>query len=138
MVIVIDIIRLISAGAEYDDPNSIFITYPVICGNVSDDNGNPLANVDIDVTGDDGSAQTVQTDVSGNYKAIAAIPENVVDVTYEIRENDLPGYISISDVDGANDNLITRTIALESSCGNDFVDGIEVVLELVDKTDISL
>ncbi|NNK53741.1 MAG: cadherin-like domain-containing protein, partial [Flavobacteriaceae bacterium] len=122
--------------AEYDDPNSIFITYPVICGNVSDDNGNPLANVDIDVTGNDGSSQTVQTNASGDYKAIAAIPENVVDVTYEIRENDLPGYISISDVDGANDNLITRTIALESSCGNDFVDGIEVILELVDKTDI--
>ncbi|MCW5521206.1 cadherin-like domain-containing protein, partial [Aureitalea sp. L0-47] len=121
---------------DYNDPNSIFVTYPVICGNVSDENGNPLENVQIDVTGDDGSSQTVQTNANGDYKAIAAIPENEVDVTYEIFENDLPGYVSISDVDGANDNLITRTIALESSCGNDFVDGFEVVLELIEKTDI--
>ncbi|MAP54255.1 MAG: hypothetical protein CL605_05075, partial [Altibacter sp.] len=122
--------------AEYTNPNSVIVTYPVICGNVSDDNGNPLQNVEIDVTGNDGSAQTVFTDANGNYKAIAQIPEALVDVTYEIRENDPAGYISISDVDGANDNLITRTIDLESTCGNDFVDGIEVVLTLQSKTDI--
>jgi|GEM_PF-1331868 len=122
--------------AEYNNPNSVLITYPVICGNVSDDSGNPLANVSVDVTGSDGSSQTVTTNSSGNYKAIAVIPEALVDVTYEIRENDPAGYISISDVDGANDNLITRVINLESTCGNDFVDGIEVNLSLVSKTNI--
>ena len=111
--------------ADYDDPNSVLFTYPVICGNVSDEIGDPLAGVDVDVTGTDGSSQTVQTDNQGNYMAVAEIPEASASVTYEIRENDLPGYISISDVDGANDNLITREIELASSCGNDFVDGLE-------------
>ena len=110
---------------DYNDPDSVLITYPVICGNVSDEGGDPLSGVDVDITGTDGSSQTVTTDGSGNYKAVAIIPEALVDVTYEIRENDPAGYISISDVDGANDNLITRTIALESTCGNDFVDGAD-------------
>lgn len=110
-------------SADYTDPDSVLITYPVICGNVSDDFGSPLVGVEIDVTGSDGSSVTVTTDSSGNYKAIAAIPEALVNVDYEIRENDLPGYISISDVDGANDNLISRMIDLMSTCGNDFVDG---------------
>ncbi|MEM7187307.1 MAG: cadherin-like domain-containing protein, partial [Bacteroidota bacterium] len=111
--------------ADYDDPNSVFFTYPAICGNVSDQSGDPLANVEIEITGDDGSSQTVQTDAQGNYKGVAEIPEDRASVTYEIRETDLAGYISISDVDGANDNLITREIELASSCGNDFVDGFE-------------
>ena len=110
-------------SADYTDPDSVLITYPVICGNVSDDFGAPLVGVEIDVTGSDGSSVTVITDNDGNYKAVAEIPEALVDVDYEIRENDLPGYNSISDVDGANDNLISRTINLMSTCGNDFVDG---------------
>ena len=111
--------------AEYDDPNSVFFTYPVICGNVSDESGDPLEGVDITITGSDGSSQIVQTDAQGNYKGVAEIPEANVGVTYEIRESDPAGYISISDVDGANDNLITREIELASSCDNDFVDGFE-------------
>ena len=111
--------------AEYDDPETVLFTYPAICGNVSDEGGNPLVGVDVDITGSDGSAMTVQTDSNGNYEAVAEIPANMVDVVYEIRENDPVGYISISDVDGANDNLITRTISVKSSCGNDFVDGVE-------------
>ncbi|WP_197463454.1 Ig-like domain-containing protein, partial [Cochleicola gelatinilyticus] len=110
-------------NANYTNPESVLITYPVICGNVSDDDGNPLANVEIDVTGSDGSSVTVQTDNQGHYMATAFIPEALVDVTYEIRENDPDGYVSVSDVDGDNDNLITRVINLASTCGNDFVDG---------------
>ncbi|PKA83674.1 putative repeat protein (TIGR01451 family)/gliding motility-associated-like protein [Ulvibacter sp. MAR_2010_11] len=112
-------------NANYNDPNSVLITYPVICGKVTDQGGDPLVGVEIDVTGSDGSSQTVTTGANGSYKAVAAIPEALVDVTYEIRENDLPGYESISDVDGANDNLITRVINLMSTCGNDFVDGVD-------------
>ncbi|HBR53676.1 MAG TPA: hypothetical protein DEA82_05605, partial [Flavobacteriaceae bacterium] len=122
--------------ADFDDPDAVFITNPVICGNVSDEQGNPLANVSIDVVGSDGSSETVMTDGDGNYKKEVVIPDPFSEVVFEIMENDLPGYISISDVDGANDNLITRTISLESSCGNDFVDGFEVILELVSKTNI--
>ncbi len=122
--------------ADFEDPDAIFITNPVICGNVSDEQGNPLANVTLDITGSDGSSETVTTDSNGDYKKEVVIPNPLTEVVFEIFENDLPGYISVSDVDGANDNLITRTISLESSCGNDFVDGFEVILELVTKTDI--
>jgi uncharacterized repeat protein (TIGR01451 family)/gliding motility-associated-like protein len=112
-------------NANYSNPESVLITYPVICGTVTDQGGDPLVGVEIDVTGSDGSSQTVTTGSNGSYKAIAEIPEALVDVTYEIRENDPQGYESISDVDGANDNLITRVINLMSTCGNDFVDGID-------------
>ncbi len=122
--------------AEFLDPDAVFITNPVICGNVSDEQGNPLENVAVDITGSDGSSETVFTDAGGNYKKEVVIPNPSTEVIFEILENDLPGYVSISDVDGANDNLITRTISLESSCGNDFVDGFEVILELISKTDI--
>ena len=61
--------------ADYDDPVSVLFTIPVICGNVSDEGGDPLVGVDIDVTGSYGSSQTVQTDNQGNYTAIADISE---------------------------------------------------------------
>ncbi|NNC46638.1 MAG: hypothetical protein HKN99_12210, partial [Winogradskyella sp.] len=48
-------------NANYEDPYSVLVTYPVICGNVNDNQGNPLANVSIDVTGSDGTSQTVIT-----------------------------------------------------------------------------
>ena len=112
-------------SANYQSPNSILVTYPVICGQVKDNSDNPLTGVSINVTGSDGSVQNLTTNSSGNYKAVAAIPEALVDVVYEIREDDPNGYISISDIDGSNDNLITRTINLKSTCGNNFVDGVE-------------
>ncbi|RMA56688.1 Ig-like domain-containing protein, partial [Ulvibacter antarcticus] len=111
-------------SANYTNPESVLITYPVICGNVSDEGGDPLVGVPINVTGTDGSAVSTTTDSNGNYKVVATIPEALVNVDYSINETDLPGYISISDVDGANDNLISRTINLMSTCGNDFVDGV--------------
>ncbi|MFD0844796.1 SprB repeat-containing protein, partial [Flaviramulus multivorans] len=123
-------------SADYKNPNSILVTYPVICGQVKDNNNNPLEGVSVNITGSDGSVQNLTTDASGNYKAIAAIPEALVDVVYEIQENDSEGYISISDVDGANDNLITRTINLKSTCGNDFVDGRKPKIKVDDKTHI--
>ncbi|MGV6829896.1 MAG: Ig-like domain-containing protein, partial [Flavobacteriales bacterium] len=127
---------LVVDNANYNNPNSELITYPVICGNVSDVDGNALTGVNIDITGSDGSSQTVQTDLNGDYKGVAVIPEALVDVVYSINETDLTGYISVSDVDGANDNLITRTINLASTCGNDFVDGPELIISLDNKTDI--
>ncbi len=124
-------------NATYDDPNSVLVTYPVICGQVTDvNNSEPLAGVTVDVTGSDGSSQSVVTDANGNYKAIASIPSFFVEVIYSIRENDPSGYISVSDVDGANDNLITKPIRVQSVCGNDFVDGVEPTININDKTDI--
>ncbi|WP_208997332.1 Ig-like domain-containing protein, partial [Patiriisocius marinistellae] len=122
--------------ATYINPETVVITNPVICGNVSDDQGNPLPNVDIDVTGANGSTQTVTTNADGDYRAIAIIPAIDVEVDFEIRENDPSGYFSVSDIDGANDNLITKTLDIMSTCGNDFVDGTNVELEIGQKTDI--
>ncbi|MDO7173358.1 SprB repeat-containing protein, partial [Mariniflexile sp. AS56] len=122
--------------ANYQNPNSVLITQPVICGTVYDVEGNPLNNVNVNITGSDGSVKNVVTDSSGKYKTVVEIPEAFVDVVYEIRESDLNGYISVSDADGANDNLITRTINLMSSCGNDFIDGVQPEISIDGKTDI--
>jgi len=122
--------------ANYTDPNSVLITYPVICGSVKDINGSPLSNVKVDITGSDGSLQNLTTDSSGNYKAVARIPEALVDVVYKIKETDLNGYISVSDTDGANDNLITKTINLASTCSNNFVDGVKPKITVEKKTDL--
>ncbi|WP_299768193.1 Ig-like domain-containing protein, partial [uncultured Dokdonia sp.] len=123
-------------NATYVDPVSIFITTPVICGNVSDEEGNPLANVQIVVEGDDNTSVTTQTDADGNYRVATEIDDINAIVNYEIRETDLAGYISISDVDGANDNLISRTINVQSSCDNDFVDGFELIISAEGQTDV--
>ncbi|SNS34406.1 Ig-like domain-containing protein, partial [Dokdonia pacifica] len=123
-------------NATYVDPVSIFITTPVICGNVSDEEGNPLANVQVVVDGDDGTSTTVITDADGNYRALTEIDDINAVVDYEIRETDLTGYISISDADGANDNLISRTINVQSSCDNDFVDGFELIISAEGQTDV--
>ena len=109
-------------NANYANPQSTIITAPVICGNVSDEGGDPLRGVTVSVSGSDGSSETTTTDINGNYRFTTEIPSALVDVTYTIIEEDLDGYVSISDVDGANDNTITRVINLMSSCGNDFVD----------------
>ncbi|NNC51007.1 MAG: hypothetical protein HKO01_10765, partial [Flaviramulus sp.] len=127
---------LVMNCANYTNPNLVKVTYPVICGTVQDIDGNSLPNVNISITGSDGSVKNLTTDSLGNYKAVAEIPDALVDVVYEIRETDLNGYISVSDVDGANDNLITRTINLMSTCGNDFVDGVEPEVSIDDKIDI--
>ncbi|MEP0387182.1 MAG: SprB repeat-containing protein, partial [Dokdonia sp.] len=123
-------------NATYVDPVSIFITAPVICGNVSDEEGNPLQNVEINVVGDDNTSTTVFTDADGNYRALTEINDINAVVDYVITETDLAGYISISDVDGANDNTINRTINIQSSCNNDYVDGFELIISAEGQTDV--
>ncbi|WP_405252247.1 Ig-like domain-containing protein [Dokdonia sp. Asnod3-C12] len=113
---------LVLDNAEYVNPESTILSAPVICGNVSDEGGDPLTNVEVDIIGSDGSTGTVATDINGDYRYATSIPSAMVDVTYVVIENDNSGYVSISDVDGANDNRITRVINLMSTCGNDFVD----------------
>ena len=111
-------------NADYIDPVSTMITAPVICGNVSDDTGNPLSNVGIEITNSHTANATVFTDNEGNYRYATPIVDNLGEVIYEIRENDPDGYISSSDTDGANNNLITRSVNLRSACDNNFVDAL--------------
>ncbi|PHQ27678.1 Ig-like domain-containing protein, partial [Leeuwenhoekiella nanhaiensis] len=110
-------------SANYQNPQSTIVTAPVICGNVSDEGGDPLRGVSVSLSGSDGSSASTTTDINGNYRFATAIPSALVNVTYTITETDLDGYVSVSDVEGdPADNKITRVINLISSCGNDFVD----------------
>ena len=121
---------LLLDNVDYDNPLSTVITEPVICGNVSDRGGEPLANTEITISGTDNNSATVFTDASGNYRYEATILNNGADVTYEIRETDPDGYVSVSDIDGGTDrNLITKTINFFSSCDNSFVDILRPVAE---------
>ncbi|MFI8378861.1 Ig-like domain-containing protein, partial [Leeuwenhoekiella sp. NPDC079379] len=110
-------------NANYANPQSTIVTAPVICGNVSDEGGDPLRGVKVNITGTDGSSATLSTDVNGNYRYQTSIPSALVDVTYTITETDLENYVSISDADGGPDfNKITRVVNLMSTCQNNFVD----------------
>ncbi|MCC4214740.1 Ig-like domain-containing protein, partial [Leeuwenhoekiella parthenopeia] len=110
-------------NANYTDPQSTIITAPVICGNVSDEGGDPLSGVTVSLSGSDGSSASTTTDINGNYRFATAIPSALVNVTYTITEVDPTGYVSVNDVEGEpTDNKITRIINLISSCENNFVD----------------
>uniref|UniRef100_UPI00351717C2 Ig-like domain-containing protein n=1 Tax=Leeuwenhoekiella palythoae TaxID=573501 RepID=UPI00351717C2 len=111
------------SNANYTDPQSTIVTAPVICGNVSDEDGDPLVGVTIQIDGTDGSSTTLTTDANGNYRYATAIPSALVDVQYTIVETDLENYVSIDDAEGdPTDNTIVRVINLISSCQNNFVD----------------
>lgn len=44
---------------------------------------------------------------------------------YTVTENDPPGYVSVADAEGINDNLITITLISGDNVGDqDFLDGI--------------
>ncbi|WP_298323832.1 Calx-beta domain-containing protein, partial [uncultured Dokdonia sp.] len=92
------------------------ITNPIICGQVFVD-GAPAEGVIVNVSGD--STQTVTTDANGQYSF--TVPGNG---SYTITESDPASTVSLSDADGANDNIITVVITrFESSQENDFFDG---------------
>ncbi|WP_339849881.1 Calx-beta domain-containing protein, partial [uncultured Dokdonia sp.] len=95
------------------------ITNPIICGQVFVD-GVAKAGVTVNLSGDD--TQTAITDANGQYSF--TVPGNG---NYTITETDPAGVISLSDVDGANDNTIDISIiGFESSQENDFFDSIVV------------
>ena len=111
------------SNANYTNPQSYIVTAPVICGNVSDEGGQPLSGVSIKIEGSDGSSTTLTTNSNGDYRYATAIPSALVDVVYTIIETDLDGYVSVDDAEGdPTDNVIVRTINLISSCQNNFVD----------------
>ena len=94
------------------------ITDPIICGQVFVD-GVPQAGVTVTLSGDDN--QTVVTDANGQYSFIVPGAGD-----YTVVETDPAATVSLSDVDGANDNTISVTIVdFESSLENDFFDGAD-------------
>ena len=86
---------------------------------LKDENGN---DIDSDPIQTGVQATTTSTDSEGNYSFPGLPPGN-----YQVVELDRSGFISVSDVDGANNNTvgdetpITVTAGADSS-GNDFVD----------------
>ena len=49
----------------YTAPQEVIFSEPIICGNVSDNLGNPLVGVTVEMTGDQVGSTT--TDVNGDY-----------------------------------------------------------------------
>ncbi len=77
----------------------------------------PLADVQITLSNGLGTLST-STTVTGAYQFGGLAPGN-----YTIAESDPPGYASVRDVQGANDNLISISLASGgSTVGQDFLD----------------
>ena len=96
-----------------------------ISGNVGidiDDNDtadkSPLSPVTITLYEADGTTvvATTTTDSFGNYSF------DVPGANYVVKETDLTGVTSVSDIDGANDNTIAVDATTSDVPGNDFVD----------------
>ena len=129
------------AGGETDDGNDFLEEAPgSLSGQVLADNNNDgggddaLANVvltlkdengaDIDSDPNTAGVQptTTSTDSEGNYSFAGLPPGN-----YQVVETDIAGFQSVSDVDGANNNIIgdetpIAVTAGQDTAGNDFVD----------------
>ncbi len=107
-----------------DDPTNTPIEQPAkISGTVLEDtNGDgvgdtPIVGAVIVVVDGAGVSQTIMTDATGMYMfTVAPGP-------YTVTETDPAGFDSVSDVDGANDNVVTGTVAPGGNVPmNDFVD----------------
>ncbi|WP_375253266.1 hypothetical protein, partial [Dokdonia donghaensis] len=110
---------LLFEDVAYGPEEAVLITEPIICGQVFVDNI-PRQGVTINLTGD--SNQSTTTDVNGQYSFTVSDNGN-----FTITEVDPSGVTSISDVDGANDNVINTSItSFESSQENDFFDTITI------------
>ncbi len=69
------------------------------------------------------SCGTTTTDINGNFLFTGLAPGS-----YSLTETDLPGYSSISDSSGGNDNIVTFTLTTGSnSTGHFFVDSRQLV-----------
>ena len=102
----------------YTNQVTTVITNPLICGNVVLQGGGPIVGSTINLTGP--SNQTTTTDASGNYSF--SIPVGSLG-TYTISQTNLAGYSSVSDVDGANDDIIGNNVfGFQSIIGRNFVD----------------
>ncbi len=95
-----------------------------IAGNVKEDidNNNTgdvnLSGVTISLFSGSTVVATTTTNASGNYSFTGLAGGN-----YTVQQTNLPGYVDVSDTQGANDSLIAVTLpASGNSTGNNFVD----------------
>ncbi|WP_162483965.1 DUF7507 domain-containing protein, partial [Nonlabens marinus] len=122
---------LVLERAAFQNPVTVFVTQPLLCGTVRRDNGAPISGVTVRLERPNGTLITTTTTGSdGKYQFNATRNPDLGSETFVIREVDpaidVPtgfALASVSDVDGANDNVITVTVNEASIVNNDFVDG---------------
>jgi uncharacterized repeat protein (TIGR01451 family) len=118
------------SGTVYDDTD---VTGTFSAGDT------PINAVTVQLFADDGSGNptgaalaTQLTNASGNYTFIDVAPGN-----YVIVETDPPGDVSVTDIDGTNDNQILVTVTTANITGRDFLDIVSATDLSITKSDIS-
>ncbi|MEO8357395.1 MAG: SdrD B-like domain-containing protein, partial [Chloroflexota bacterium] len=103
------------------DVDVLFTTAAYISGQVRNNlDSQGIYGVTVGLSGGScgASCGTTITDINGNFLFSGFAPGN-----YTLTETDLPGYISISDSTGPNNNLVTLTVTAGSnSTGHFFID----------------
>ena len=114
------------AGEVIEDVDFIDEEPADISGQVTDDDDNdlegetPLVGVTVTLIDSDGDVFTTETDENGEY-----IFEDIDPGPYTIIESDPEDYVSVTDMDGGDPNVIEDIlISGEDVDDNDFVDGI--------------
>ena len=114
------------AGESIEDVDFIDEEPADISGQVFDDDDNdlegetPLVGVIVTLIDSDGEVFTTETDENGEYTF-----EDIDPGPYTIIESDPEDYVSVTDMDGGDPNVIEDIlISGEDSDDNDFVDGI--------------
>ena len=118
------------SGTVYDDTD---VTGTFSAGDT------PINAVTVQLFADDGSGNptgaalaTQMTDASGNYTFIDVAPGN-----YVIVETDPAGDVSVTDIDGTNDNQIQVTVTTANITGRDFLDIVSATDLSITKSDAS-
>ena len=110
-----------SCGTSQNNVVRSFTTQIQIAGRVTNDlDGKGIYGVTVTLAGGScgGTCGTTTTDLNGDF-AFYGFPAGI----YSLTETDLPGYTSVSDSDGPNDNVIALTVvAGTNSNGHSFVD----------------
>jgi hypothetical protein len=103
------------------DVNILFTTQTMISGQVRNNlDSKGIYGVTVALTGVScgGTCATTTTDLNGNFGFVGYAPG-----IYTLVETDLPGYSSVSDSSGANDNQVLMTLlAGVNSSGHFFID----------------
>ncbi|QQZ28160.1 IPTL-CTERM sorting domain-containing protein [Thiothrix subterranea] len=100
---------------------------------VLSDAENGIASISVSLWLGDTLVATEMTDTNGVY-----VFENVQPGTYSVRETDRNGWLSTADVDGANDNTVSVTLASgDDKPGHDFLDTypVNITGQVRDDTD---
>ncbi|PRP68220.1 beta strand repeat-containing protein [Nonlabens agnitus] len=122
---------LVLERAQFQQPVTVFVTQPLICGAVRRDDGTPISGVTVRLERPDGTLiATTTTGANGSYQFQVTRNASLGFEDFVVREvdpaTDVPtgfALASVSDVDGANDNRINVRLFEASIVNRDFVDG---------------